>query len=145
MPGEGLGGGQRKESNNSPAPPATGLRSCAPRQRRSWRRLWTQSGPTRRARVPRGSRFPGTQGRNFTLHPQKNKKKRHNDKKNTSERVITASVREIEEGLRKTVSLCYTQWKEAGERSELKSKLTLRDVNREQGRVKLRERKFCHS
>lgn len=43
---------------HSPAQRKTALRSCGPWWRHSWLRLWTQSGPTRTARVPLRNRFP---------------------------------------------------------------------------------------
>lgn len=46
---------------HSPAQQKTALHSCGPWWRHSWLRLWTQSGPTRTARVPRRNRFPATQ------------------------------------------------------------------------------------
>lgn len=46
---------------HSPAQRKTALRSCGPRWKRSWLRLWTQSGPTRTARVPPRNHFPATQ------------------------------------------------------------------------------------
>lgn len=46
---------------HSPAQRKTALHSCGPWWRHSWLKLWTQSGPTRTARVPRRNYFPATQ------------------------------------------------------------------------------------